>query len=211
MAVSFGIAKKIIEHPSYNLGLALPFVAAFYLLNDQAPIVVPLIDYSLGDQLSMALKIIGVACYYIVFLFFFVMAGALSHLTASSKLYYAYPIIVLVLTVFSLATQSGVPRFNVLFGILAFFFLLFSRVDNGSTSLLLIGAVGSVMSLLSFVAGVLWFEGHLAFSGTIAALFGFSILTPESLKLGWPMLITVGYVIFYAIFQTSEFWNDIVD
>ncbi|OXI29585.1 hypothetical protein [Burkholderia aenigmatica] len=209
MAVSFGLAKKIIEHPSYNLGLALPFVAAFYLLNDQTPVVLPLLDYALGNQLSMALKILGVAFYYAVFLFFFVLAGGFSYLTASSKLYYAYPIMIVAVSIFSLATQEGVPRFFLFFGALAIGFLALSRVDNGNISLLLVGTIGGVMSLLSFVAGVLWFEGHLVFSSAIAALFGFATLSPESLKLGWPMLVTVGYVTFYAVFQTSEIWSDI--
>jgi hypothetical protein len=208
MAVSFGLAKKIIEHPSYNLGLALPFVAAFYVLNDPAPIYLPLVNYPLGDQLSMVLKILGVAFYYMAFLFMFVLAGGFSRLISSSKLYLAYPILIFILTLISLVTQSDVPRFNVIFGALAFCFVALFLFDKGDASLPLVGAVGSVMSLLSFVAGVLWFENNFAFHTVIANLFGFSTLTPESMRLGWPMLVTVGYVIFYAVFQTSELWND---
>jgi hypothetical protein len=208
MSVSFGLAKKIIEHPSYNLGLALPFVAAFYLLNNQQPVILPVFNYALGEQLSMVIKIISVAFFYVLFLFFFVLAGGLSKLTTESKLYLAYPILVLVVTVFAFFTQDSAPRFNLFFGSLSLAFLLLAKFDEGNLSLLLVGAVGTLVSLLSFVAGVLWFEGHFAFAPAIGSLFGFTVITPESLKIGWPMLITIGYVVFYAVFQTSELWSD---
>ncbi|VVD91404.1 hypothetical protein PHO31112_01640 [Pandoraea horticolens] len=209
MAVSFGLAKKIIDHPTYNLGLALPFVAAFYLLNDTEPVVLPLIGYVFSEQVSDVLKIIGVAFYYAVFLMFFVLAGALSHMTSISKLYFAYPIMVIVLTFVAWITDSGAPKFNLLFTILAVAYLVFSKVDEGNVSLLLVGAVGTLVSLLCFVAGVLWFEEHYIFQSVIADLFGFKGLAPESLKIGWPMLITLGYVLYFAIFQTSELWGDL--
>lgn len=208
MAFIFGLTKKIIEHPTYNLGLALPFVVAFYLLNDTQPLVIPLISYPIGEQLSLALKIVGVALYYIVFLFFFVIAGGFSRLTTDSKLYLGYPIFTLIVAGIALLTKDETPTLGLLFGVLSLVYLLLSRLDEGNLSLLLIGATGTLLSLFSFVAGVLWFEGHFVFAPVIASLFGFASLTPESLKVGWPMLITVGYVLFYAIFQTGELWGE---
>ncbi|MCR5893349.1 hypothetical protein DPV74_12305 [Burkholderia sp. HAN2018] len=125
-------------------------------------------------------------------------------------MYYAYPIMIIVVSIISFTTQQDVPRFFLLFGTLAICFLLLSRFNDGNVSLLLVAATGGAMSLLSFVAGILWFEGHFVFNSAIASLFGFAMLTPESLKLGWPMLITVGYVVFYAVFQTSELWSEII-
>jgi len=54
MAVSFGIAKKIIDHPSYNFGLALPFVCAFYALNANDPYIIPIIGFPLNHGISAA-------------------------------------------------------------------------------------------------------------------------------------------------------------
>jgi hypothetical protein len=141
-------------------------------------------------------------------LFFFVLAGGLSKLTTDSKLYLTYPILVFVVTLFAFLTQDPAPRFNLFFGALSLAFLLLAKFDEGNLSLLLVGAVGTLISLLSIVAGVLWFEGHFAFAPAIGSLFGFGVLAPESLKIGWPMLITIGYVVFYAVFQTSELWSD---
>ena len=204
MAVSFGLAKKIVEHPSYNLGLALPFVAAFYVLNDTQPLVVPIIGFQLGEQISMSLKILGVALYYIAFLCLFVVAGSLSRFKTDSKLHYFFPISVLVISVYAYFALEGNPKYGLLFGVLSLLYLLLARFEDGTLSLLLVGLAGTLLSLFSFVTGVLWFFDQFAFLPAITSLFGFSEISPTAMKLGWPMLITLGYVLFYAVFQTSE-------
>jgi hypothetical protein len=208
MAVSFGLGKKIIEHPIYNLSLALPFVAAFYVLNDQDSFVIPVFKVSLGEQLSMAIKIVEVAVYYAAFLFTFVLAGGFSGLSRDSRLRWVYPLLILTMAAVGLLTQHNEPRFHIVFGALALIYLVLAKFDEGNLSLVLIGASGTLISLWSFVAGILWFDGHPAFSSTIAGLFGFSSINADAAKLAWPMLITTGYVVFYAVFQTGELWDD---
>lgn len=209
MAVSFGLAKRIIEHPSYNLGLALPFIAAFYLLNAPEQLKIPLLDLPLGDQISMGVKIINVAFHYIIFLFFIVLAAGLSQLTSNSKLYLAYPACVLAMSVFALFGDDGTPWIVLLFGALSLVFILLQKMEQGQLSLFLVCGAMILLSLLSFVAGVLWFYEHYVFEQAIASLFGFSTLIPGSRKLGWPMLITVGYVLFYAVFETGALWSNV--
>lgn len=207
MAISFGLAKKIIEHPSYNLGLALPFVAAFYLLNDTQPITIPFMGMALGEQLSMALKIVGVTFLYIPFLIFFVIAGGLSRFSENSKLYLFFPWFVLIVSALAYLGQDGSPKYGLLFGLLSLVYLIFSRHEDGTLSLMVVGGTGALLSLFCFVSGILWFYGHPAFEPAIAALFGFTTISPEAQKVIWPMLVTLGYVLFYAVFQTSELWG----
>lgn len=204
MAISFGIAKKIIEHPSYNLGLALPFVAAFYLLNDTKPVVLPLVGFQFGEQISIALKILGVALYYVAFLFMFVLAGSFSKIKGDSKLHLFFPVFVIVVSVYAYFALAENPKYSLLFGCLSLAYLLLAKFEEGALSLMLVGLTGTVLSLFSFVTGVLWFFDHFVFMPAITSLFGFSVISPEAIKLGWPMFVTVGYVLFYAVFQTSE-------
>jgi hypothetical protein len=210
MAVSFGLGKKIIEHPSYNLGLALPFIAAFYLLNDSAPVALPFIGYAFGPQLSILLKILLIAFVYSLFLFTFVLAGGLSVLPKESKLRWAIPVPMVVLSVVGFHANDGNPKFGLVFAVLAALFILLMKFDKGQLSLLLVGATGLVIALTSFVAGILWFEGQFAFQSAVTNLFGFATLSAESLKIGWAMLITTGYSIYYAVFQTGEAWGDLL-
>lgn len=204
MAVSFGLAKKIIEHPSYNLGLALPFVAAFYLLNDTKPVVLSLLGFELGEQLSMALKILGVTLYYVSFLFMFVLAGSFSKIKGDSRLHLFFPVFVLVASVYAYFALAENPKYSLLFGFLSLAYLLLAKLEDGALSLMLVGLTGTLLSLFSFVTGVLWFFDHFVFMPAIISLFGFSSISPEAMKLGWPMFVTLGYVLFYAVFQTSE-------
>jgi hypothetical protein len=204
MAISFGLAKKIIEHPSYNLGLALPFVAAFYILNDTKPIVMPLVGFELGEQLSMALKILGVAFYYVAFLFMFVLAGSFSKIKGDSKLHMFFPIFLLAVSVYAYFSLAENPKYSLLFGVLSLAYLLLAKFEDGALSLTLVGLTGALMSLFCFVTGVLWFFDHFVFMSAITSLFGFVAISSEAMKLGWPMFVTLGYVLFYAVFQTSE-------
>lgn len=204
MAVSFGIAKKIVEHPSYNLGLALPFVAAFYLLNDTNPLVLPLLGITLGEQLSMALKILGVALYYMAFLFMFVIAGTFSNIKGDSKLHLLFPVFVLAISVYAYFALANNPRYSLVFGFISLAYLVFLKFEEGTLSLMLVGLAGILLSLFSFVTGILWFFDHYVFLPAITSLFGFPSISSEAMKLGWPMFVTLGYVLFYAVFETSE-------
>ncbi|PXX51131.1 hypothetical protein [Aquitalea magnusonii] len=207
MAVSFGLAKKIIDHPSYNLGLALPFISAFYILNDVSRISLPLLDIDLGTSLSVVIKIMGVAFYYIIFIILLVLFGGFSKLVKDSKFYLIYPIFIFLISVFSFISQDDSPRFGLIFGVLSLMLLLFYKFDDGYLSLFLVLLVGGLFSLFSFVAGIMWFFGVGIFQNEIAGLFGFAHVSAASLKVVWPMLITTGYVIYYAIFQTGELWE----
>lgn len=207
MSISFSLAKKIIDSPVYNFGLALPFVAAFYLLNDTAPIVVPLFHTVLGEQMTMLLKIFGVAFYYVVYLLFCVFSGGLSRLTTDSKHYLAYPIITSLLALYSFLNPDDAPKFSLLFGALSLLYLALIKFEDGYLSLLLVGSACTALALLSLVTGILWFDNHYIFMPAISSLFGFASLTHESLQIGSMMFITVGYVFFYTVFQTSELWN----
>lgn len=210
MAVSFGLAKKIIDHPSYNLGLALPFICAFYVLNAHDEFTIPIIGLPLNPGISTALSIFGVAFYYVMSLFLFVLAGAISRAVHESKSWLILVAFFALVSIYSYFTQDHIPRVGLLFGALSVVYLVLAslKLDNGSLSLLLVYLTVGALSLLSFVLGILWFDGHYLFTEGIAKIFGFEVVAPESLKIGSIMLITSGYVMFYALFETSELWND---
>lgn len=210
MAVSFGIAKKIIDHPSYNFGLALPFVCAFYVLNSNDPYVIPIIGFSLNHGITTVLNVLGVALYYVMSLFMFVLAGAVSKIVEESKGWLVLVAFFALTSLYSFLTQEHIPRVGLLFGALSAVYLLLAslKMESGSLSLLLVVLTGGVLSLLSFVLGILWFDGHYLFTEAIAKILGLPTIAPESLKIGAAMLITSGYVIYYAVFQTGELWGD---
>jgi len=210
MAISFGIAKKIIDHPSYNFGLALPFVCAFYVLNVHDQITIPLLGLQLNTGISTVLNIFGVAIYYIMSLFMFVLAGAISKAVGESKGWLILVAFFALASLYSYLVQDHIPRVGVLFGALsvAYLLLVSLKMENGSLSLPLVALTGGALSLLSFVLGILWFDGHYLFTEAIATIFGLDTVASESLKIGAVMLITSGYVMFYAVFQTGELWND---
>lgn len=210
MAVSFGIAKKIVDHPSYNFGLALPFVCAFYVLNANDPYVIPIVGFPLNHGISTVLNILGVALYYIMSLFMFILAGAISKVVQESKGWLILVGFFALTSLYSLLTQDHIPRVGLFFGALSVVYLLLSslKMENGSLSLLLVVVTGGVLSLLSFVLGILWFDGHYIFMEAVAKILGVPTITPESLKIGAVALITSGYVIYYALFQTGELWSE---
>ncbi|MGN6529533.1 MAG: hypothetical protein ACTHL8_24335 [Burkholderiaceae bacterium] len=211
MAVSFGLGKKVIEHPSYNLGLALPFIAAFFLLNNAAPLTLPLVGYEFGPQISTLLKIIAVAIVYAIFIFVFVLAGGLSVLSPESRWRWAIPGGLIVFAALTFHANDGNPKFGLLFVILSALYVILIKADKGQLSLLIVAGTGLVIALTCFVAGILWFEDQFVFVPAIQGIFGFASLTPESLKIGWAMLITTGYSMFYAVFQTSESWSHLLN
>lgn len=209
MAISFGLAKKIIDHPSYNLGLALPFVCAFYVMNNPSAYAIPVIGVELGSDISMALDIFGVAIYYGMSVLMFIMAGAVSKMVDQSKGWLLSIIFFLFVSVWSYITQDNIPRVGLLFGALSAVYLLlvFLKMENGALSLALMALTGGALSLMAFVAGILWFENHYVFRDAIGAILGLKDIEPDSLRTGSIMLITSGYVIYYAVFQTGELWE----
>lgn len=209
MAVSFGIAKKIIEHPSYNFGLALPFICAFYVLNTNDLYVIPIIGIQLGHGISVVLDVLGVALYYFISVLMFVLSGAVSKLVKESKGWLMLVAFFSLTSIYSLLTQEQIPRIGLVFGALSAVYLLLVslKMENGDLSLLLVVISGGVLSLLSFTLGILWFDGHYLFTEVIATILGLPAIKPESLKIGAAMLVTSGYVIYYAVFQTGELWS----
>lgn len=137
MAISFGIAKKIIDHPSYNLGLALPFVCAFYVLNANEPYIIPIIDFELGQGLGMVLNILGVAFYYIISLLMFLLGGGISKMVGESKGWLFFLLgFFFITSLYSFLTNENVPRVGLLFGVLSvlYLLLLFLKMEDGSLS-----------------------------------------------------------------------------
>lgn len=204
MAVSFGIAKIISDHPSYNYGLALPFVIAFYLLNATEDYTIPLFEVSIGAEASALIKMIGIIGYYFSFILFLLLSSALSALVKNSKLHLGWPIFIAIGSLLTLIFQDGNPLFGLIFGVSALIYLITVKFDAGNLSLLLIQGIFGLFSIFCFVSGILWLNGDLAFSNVIASLFGFEKISDNSFKIGAFMLITLGYSIFYSVFKASE-------
>ena len=207
MTPSFGITKLISEHPSYNFGLALPFVLAFYLLNSTAVYSIPIINLSIGLEFSNIIKVIFISLYYVLFIMFLLSASILSRAIMDSKIHLVWPIFTLTASICSFIFNDGEPLFTILFGITAFLYLSLSKHDDGNLSALLIQLVFGSFSMFCFVTGILWLDGHFMFKPTIEFLFGFDSLKIESLKIGAVMLIVLGYSTFYSIFKVGEFNN----
>ncbi|MDI1329550.1 hypothetical protein [Pseudomonas sp.] len=204
MAVSFGIAKIISEHPSYNYGLALPFVIAFYLLNSTNTYVVPFFEFDIGIELSAILKIFFVIGYYITFVLFLLFSSALSLFVKNSKLHLGWPIFTAVASLLTLVFKDENPLFGMLFGLTAIIYLAVSRLDNGSLSVVLIQGVFGFFSIFCFVTGILWLNESFVFVDIISSLFGFESIAKDSVKVGAFMLIVLGYSVFYSVFKAGE-------
>ncbi|WP_439878050.1 hypothetical protein [Pseudomonas prosekii] len=204
MAVSFGIAKIISEHPSYNYGLALPFVIAFYLLNSTNTYIVPFIEFDIGIELSAILKIFLVIGYYVTFVLFLLFSSALSLFVKNSKLHLGWPIFTAIASLLTLVFKDGNPLFGMLFGFTAIIYLAVSKFDDGSLSVVLIQGVFGFFSIFCFVTGILWLNESFVFFDIVSSLFGFEIIAKDSVKVGAFMLIVLGYSVFYSVFKAGE-------
>ncbi|MGV8887996.1 MAG: hypothetical protein ACOH2P_08090 [Pseudomonas sp.] len=207
MAVSFGIAKIISEHPSYNYGLALPFVIAFYLLNSTDTYIIPFFEYDVGVDISAILKILFIMGYYVTFVLFLLFSSALSLFVKSSKLHLGWPIFTAVASLLTLVFKDGNPLFGMLFGFTAIIYLILSKFDGGGLSVVLIQGVFGLFSIFCFVTGILWLNGSFLFCDMVANLFGFESIAKDSFKIGAFMLIILGYSIFYSVFKAGELSN----
>jgi hypothetical protein len=204
MAVSFGIAKIISEHPSYNYGLALPFVIAFYLLNSTNTYIVPFIEIDIGIELSAILKIFLVIGYYVTFVLFLLFSSALSLFVKNSKLHLGWPIFTAIASLLTLVFKDGNPLFGMLFGFTAIIYLAVSKFDDGSLSVVLIQGVFGFFSIFCFVTGILWLNESFVFFDIVSSLFGFENIAKDSVKVGAFMLIVLGYSVFYSVFKAGE-------
>ncbi|MGF6288126.1 hypothetical protein [Pseudomonas silensiensis] len=204
MAVSFGIAKIISEHPSYNYGLALPFVIAFYLLNSTNTYTIPFFEYDVGVDVSVILKILFVMGYYVTFVLFLIFSSTLSLFVKSSKFHLGWPIFTAVASLLTLVFKDGNPLFGMLFGLTAIIYLTISKFDDGGLSVVLIQGVFGLFSIFCFVTGILWLNGSFLFFDMVANLFGFESIAKDSFKIGAFMLIVLGYSIFYSVFKAGE-------
>ncbi|KQO33430.1 hypothetical protein ACUDA5_01420 [Pseudomonas aeruginosa] len=207
MAVSFGIAKIISDHPSYNYGLALPFVISFYLLNSTNTYSIPLIDKSIGLETTAIIKMIGVIGYYFTFILFLLFSSGLSSLVKYSKLHLGWPVFTAAASIITLLFHDENPLFGVLFGFSSLIYLLFSKFDSGNLSIVLIQGIFGFFSIFCFVTGILWLNGDIVFTNIIAKLFGFREVAQSSIKVGAFMLIVLGYSIFYSLFKAGERWH----
>lgn len=209
MVPSFGIAKVVADHPAYNLGIALPFICAFYLLNSPEPVAV-LFGYKLGTNFSAFVKILSVTLYYAIAIVMLLMAAAASKAVVESRAWLIMVIVWVVASVFGYFTQDEMPIVGLFFGALSLIYLLLvaCKMENGALSLALVNIAAVILSVTSFTTGILWFNEQYLFKDAVALVFGFSQLSPESLKVGAFMLVTSGYSMFYAVFETGKVYGD---
>jgi hypothetical protein len=204
VAVSFGIARIISEHPSYNYGLALPFVIAFYLLNSTNTYVIPFFNYDVGVDVSAIIKIVFVIGYYATFILFLLFSSALSLFVQGSRFNLVWPLFTAVASLLTLIFKDGTPMFGMLFGFSAILYLFVSKLDSGELSVGLVQVVFGLFSIFCFVAGLLWLNGTYIFCDLVSGLFGFESIAKDSFKIGAFMLIVLGYSIFYSVFKAGE-------
>ncbi|KHA56559.1 hypothetical protein NM74_11105 [Aeromonas hydrophila] len=207
MLPSFGISKKIVENPFYNLGVALPFLCAFYLVNIDAPVIVPIFGYELGREVSSIFRIVMVGFLYFMVVVYCTMASHFSFFAADSRLYWMLPVFICISSVVLIFGDADQPKLGVVFGVHSGLIMLFHWVGNGNKeriSLIVTQLLGAVLSVSCFTAGNLWYFGDYLFVEQVGAVLGIGIPTTESLKLGALMMFTLGYVIFYGVFQVSR-------
>lgn len=207
MFPSFGISQKIVENPFYNLGVALPFLCAFYLVNIDTPVAIPIVGYGLSREISSILRIAMVGFFYYLAVVYCAMASHFSFFVAESRLYWALPIFICFASVKLIFGDADQPKLGVIFGIHAALIMFFHWIGDGDkerVSLVVTQLIGAVLSVSCFTAGVLWYFGDYLFIEQVGAVLGIGTPTAESLKLGALMMFTLGYVIFYGVFQVSR-------
>ena len=209
MAISLGLPQKIVQHPIYNLGIALPFVCTFYLLNSNENLTI--LGINLGKNLSIFLKVAIISFHYVMFVVFLIFFAALSTIDEISSYPFSFAKFfswfLLIVCILSLIFQKSRPNIFYFFGILSTIHLILLYLVPNATNLSLFATLigGSFFSILCFVTGIMWLSQHPIFIDIVANNFGFSKISKESVKIGAIMLITSGYVIFYAMFKTTEF------
>jgi len=210
MLPSFGVSQKIIENPYYNLGVALPFVCAFYLLNMEQGVVWSWFDYEFGPEVSSLLRIMFVGFFYYAVVLYFAIASHFSLFVKDSKAYWILPIIVCISGLKLIFGAQDEPKIGLIFSAHAVLIMLFHWLGNGSkeyVSLIVTQVLGAIASIACFSAGVMWFYQEYIFVDEIGAVLGIDATDPKSLNVGSIMMFTLGYVIFYGVFQVSRMLN----
>jgi hypothetical protein len=205
--LSLGVSQKITENPYYNLGAALPFLCAFYLMNKDQGIVIPWLDYELAREFSSILRIMMLAFFYYMIAVYFAIASHFSLVLQESKLYWALPILICFGGFKLLFSAADEPQLGLIFSVHAALIMLFHWLGDGKkefVSLLVTQILGAVLSVTCFTLGVLWYLGDYLFMDQITSVLRIGQPTDQSLKLGAIMLFTFGYVVFYGIFQVSR-------
>jgi len=207
MLPSFGISQKIIENPNYNLGVALPFVCAFYLLNMDQGVVWSWFEYEFGFEVSSLLRIIFVGFMYYALVLYFALASHFSMFVKDSKACWFFPIIVCISGLNLIFGEQDEPKLGLILSIHAALIMLLHWLGDSSKeniSLFVTQALGAIISLASFTAGVMWFFKEYIFIDEVSAVLGIEVINPRSLDVGWLMMFTTGYVVFYGVFQVSR-------
>lgn len=205
MSISLGVPKRIGEHKIYNFGLALPFIAAFYVLNKAD------LPYDLGhfgNQVSICMDVLFVLIFYSAFLWLFIFSSGIHWLLQESMWWMLSPALFLILSLLNFYEHSGVNGINSLMIVSSLLYVIFGFIKKGSIVRYMLASLGGFLSLLCFVSGVLWFSGNYIFESAIAWFFGFHSINVDSYPIVSYMLISSGYVLFYALFEVSDLWFD---
>lgn len=205
MPLSFGIASKIMERPEYNLGVALPFICAFYIANAE-PLLTSVLGVEISADVSNVITIIAVGAYYYFFVLFAALASHFSLLIEVNKGWLAIPMLVLVMSGVSLASGDVVPRVPLYFAALSVLVLVaaFCGKHAAGFSCVATSFLGAIVALVCASTGLLWFFGQPILEETVASALGLVSVASASVKLGGLMLIATGYVIFYGVFKINE-------
>lgn len=208
MAFSLGFSEKVINNPIYNLGFALPFVCAFYLMNTNVIYSLPFIGFSIGRDLSALLSIAIVSFFYFLSIAYIVIASYFSEHLNENKWFWVFPIFVIAASVRMLiSADPEEPKIALLFGlhaVLVIFFHLISKENKEEISLATTQLLGAFLSITLFTSGILWYFGQPYFSGAVQSVLAVESVSKESRQVGGIMLFTLGYVCFYGVFKISE-------
>ncbi len=206
MALSFGFDNKILSSSMYNLCYSLPFMCAFYVVNNQTIYSVPLFG-ELSVELSSLLNIFAVAFYYFIFVFYVVVSANLSQMVRANKLTLIPVAIIFIMMLYKIfQPEPNQPKIIFIFCLHAFLVLAAYPLKRGAVNISLATTLilGPVLSLICFTTGVLWYFETFLFSDYIASLMGLATIDPNSYKLGAVMLFSMGYVIFYGTYKLNE-------
>jgi hypothetical protein len=202
--LSFGINQKIADSAYYNLGLALPFVCAFYIMNSPSNLIISVIDYELGSDASIFTKIVLIALLYYIIVFYIILASNLSYYMEQSRFYWVLPIAVMLLSMDLYFDSDSKPKVTLIFGVHAALVMLIHLIGDGTNKYISLGVtqiLGAIFSLTFFTSGILWYFGNYVFMDAVIAAIGVNNVSEESVIIGGIMLFTMGYVLYYGVFK----------
>ena len=203
MALSFGLAKKVVESGPYNYGIALPLICAFYVANTQ-DVSLFIGPHELGKGLTAFIHCAAISVLYTLSLFMFILAGALSPMASESIGAKILVGIFAVLSLVSLFSSDQSQGIGLVFGGMAVLYLLLSRFDEGRLSTVITTLTGVSIAIFCGTIGLLWIFDRFLFSDAIAYALGLKSIDPSTSHLGGAALIATAYVTFYSLFSVSE-------